>query len=114
MSRRGSGFQNKHMGGYFTQRVSLPKGHINPRSSRLCVRKGGQKPSKGTEAGSVRDEKVSVPGRENTFDSASGGTVPAGQGWGASYPGMGGRAYTGMYTLPWYPGGYTLPYNSEV
>jgi len=46
------------MGTYFTQRVSVQKMVNNPRSSRLCVRKECQSPSKGTEAGSVRREKV--------------------------------------------------------
>jgi len=45
---------------YFTRRVSLQKLSKYPRSSHLSVRKGLPFPSKTTEAGSGRDEKVHI------------------------------------------------------
>jgi len=85
---------------YFTQRVSLQKMHINPRSSELPLRKGSQKGSETTEAWSGREEKVQNRHDTDRYYSAYTRYTRAGQA---------GRHLPGVREEGIYPGVYTLP-----
>jgi len=89
---------------------------IFSRSSRLCVRKRSQKPSRSTEAGSVTSEKVPLTGRENTFAVTEAVLYRAGDGQGRPTQGgkEGRRAYPAIYHVGQgiYPTCFSLPGSS--